>query len=127
MEDKSEIQIEYTFNTSPKVLYYRLSSPSGLSEWFCDDANLRDGIYTFYWDNAEQDAKLISKKENVFIRFQWLEDEGTDFYFEFRIVKDELTGDVALHVIDFAEDDEKEDTIELWNTQFSSLKHSLGL
>lgn len=127
MSDKNEYQIEYVFNTIPKVIFYRLSSPSGLSEWFADDVNIKDGVYTFYWNNSEQEAKLISKKDNVFIRFQWIEDEGTDYFFEFRIVVDELTRDVALHITDFVEDDEKDDAIELWNTQISALKHALGL
>ena len=129
MADKKLYQIEYTFNTSPKVLYYRLSNPSGLSEWFADDVNLRDSVLTFFWDGSEQQARIISKKENQYIRFHWLDDEGDDedTYFEFRIEIDELTRDVALHITDFGEEDEIEDSIELWNSQIGSLKHSLGL
>ena len=40
---------------------------------------------------------------------------------------DELTNDVALVITDFAEENEKADSIDLWNTQIAELKHVLGL
>jgi hypothetical protein len=40
---------------------------------------------------------------------------------------DELTNDVALVITDYAEENEKADAIELWNTQIAELKHVLGL
>lgn len=126
MAEKKKYDIEFTFNTSPKVLYYRLSNPSGLSEWFADDVNLRKGIYTFTWDGSEEQATLVSKKDQVFIRFHWLEDEDEDTYFEFRIRIDELTNDVALLISDFAEEDEIDDAIDLWESQVGALKQLLG-
>ena len=109
------------------MLYARLSTPSGLSEWFADDINIRQNIYTFIWEGTEQQAELLSKKENQQIKFRWIDDDEEDYYFEFQIQKDELTGEVALIITDFAEEDDKEDAIELWNTQISNLKHTLGL
>ena len=47
--------------------------------------------------------------------------------FEFRINMDELTGDVALIITDFAEADEKEDSIYLWDNQIQDLKRLLGI
>jgi len=126
---KNKIELEYSINSSPKILYTRLSTPSGLSEWFADDINIQGDKYTFIWEGNGQEAKLLNKKENLLIRFKWIddEDEDDDSFFEFKIHKDELTGDVALIVTDFAEDDEKEDTIDLWDTQISKLKHTIGL
>ena len=124
---KSKIVLEYTINSSPKVLYARLSTPGGLSEWFADDVNLKGNTFSFIWNAVEQKAVVIQKKENKYIRFHWIEEHDEDTYFEFRINIDELTGDVALVVTDFTEEDEKEDSIELWNTQISELKHTLGL
>ena len=40
---------------------------------------------------------------------------------------DELTGDVALLITDFSEEDEKDDAIDLWDSQISELKHTIGL
>jgi uncharacterized protein YndB with AHSA1/START domain len=124
---KSKIVMEYTINSSPKVLYTRLSTPGGLAEWFADDVNLKGNVFTFIWDGVEQKAVVIQKKENKYIRFQWIDEADKSTYFEFRINVDELTGDVALVVTDFVEEDDKEDSIELWNTQINELKHTLGL
>ncbi|WP_246095484.1 START-like domain-containing protein [Saccharicrinis carchari] len=123
---KEKIELEFILRTSPAILYNRLSSASGLSEWFADDVNLKGQIYTFVWDGAEQQAELIAKKENKFIRFHWLDDEEKDTYFEFLINVDELTGETALLVTDFIEADEKESSIELWNQQIDQLKQVLG-
>jgi uncharacterized protein YndB with AHSA1/START domain len=124
---KTKYELEYTFNTSPSILYSRLSTPEGLSEWFADNVNLMKGRYTFFWEGTKQQAKVIQKKANKYIRFRWLEDEEDDAFFEFRIRTDELTGDVALLITDFAEDDEKSDAIGLWDTQIGELKHAIGL
>ncbi len=124
---KIKYELEYTLNTSPSFLYARLSTPEGLSEWFADNVNLKRGLYNFIWEGAEQEASVVQKKINKFIRFHWEEDENQEHYFEFRIHTDELTGDVALLITDFAEEDEKDDAIDLWDTQISELKHAIGL
>lgn len=125
MAEKEKYQLEYTINASPKVLYNRLSNPAGLSEWFADDVNINNKIYTFIWNGDEQDAELIGKRDLKYVRFKWT-DEDDDSFFEFKITVDDLTGDVALNIIDFAEEDEKEDAINLWDNQVNELKHILG-
>lgn len=125
MSSYTKIELEFAINASPKVLYYRLSTPSGLSEWFADDVNLTGNIFTFIWDGIEQKAELLSKKDGKSVRFRWLEDDE-DAYFEFRIDKDDLTGDVALIITDCIEPDEAEDQTELWQKQVDVLKRNLG-
>lgn len=124
---KTKYELEYTLNTSPTILFNRLSTPEGLSEWFADDVNLKKGKYTFIWEGTEQEASVLQKKSNKFIRFHWEDDDEADAFFEFRIHTDELTGDVALLITDFAEEGETEDAIDLWDTQISELKHAIGL
>jgi hypothetical protein len=114
-------------NCSPLVLYPRLSTPGGLSEWFADNVNVESKFFVFYWDGSSQKAEIIQKKENFYIRFRWAEEENENSFFEFRIVTDDLTGDTALVITDFAEDDEKNDAIDLWNSQISNLKHCVGV
>ena len=46
---KTKFELEYTFNTSPKVLYPRFSTAGGLSEWFADDVHVNGKIFTFIW------------------------------------------------------------------------------
>jgi uncharacterized protein YndB with AHSA1/START domain len=122
---RKRLVLEYTLNSSPKVLFPRLSTPGGLSEWFADDVNLKGNTYFFIWEGIEQRAEMVQKKENRYIRFKWL-DEDEDSYFEFRINVDELTGDVALVIVDTIDEEDEADEIVLWDSQISELKHVLG-
>lgn len=124
MTKMEKVQFEYVINCSPKVLYNRLSTASGLAEWFADDVRVQGKRYTFIWEGSEQTAEMTLRKENRLVRFTWVENEN--LYFEFKISQDELTGDVSLIIVDFSEEDEVEETRELWNTQIADLKHILG-
>lgn len=124
---KKKFELEYAINSSPRVLFNRLSTPGGLAEWFADDVNLHGGIYTFIWETSEQQAEVVQRKDNKYIRFRWVEEEDNESYFEFRLNQDELTGDVSLVITDFAEDDETTDAVDLWDSQIAELKHVIGL
>lgn len=125
---KSQYELEYTLNSSPKVLFPRLSTAEGLAEWFADDVQVDGDEYIFIWDNTEQRAKIVQLRENKNVRYKWSETaEDEERFFEFKLNIDELTGDVALLITDFAEEDEKEDAIYLWDTQITELKRALGL
>ncbi|MGV6828539.1 MAG: START-like domain-containing protein [Flavobacteriales bacterium] len=126
MEEKIKYELEFPVHVSPSLLYQYMSSPSGMQEWYADNVNSRGKFYTFMWEGSEEKAKLISKKKGEYIRFQWEEDEGTDYYFELRIVVDAITKDVSLMVIDFAEEDEIEEGKLLWKNMISNLKQILG-
>ncbi|MDD3771565.1 MAG: START-like domain-containing protein [Weeksellaceae bacterium] len=123
---KEKFQSEFVINASPSLLYNYISNPSGLSEWFADNVNSRGEKYTFIWDGDEQSAFLIRSKQDTYVRFQWEEDEDTKYFFELTIVEDDLTGDVALVVTDFAESDEIDDAKLLWESQIDDLKKILG-
>jgi uncharacterized protein YndB with AHSA1/START domain len=125
---RRKIVLEYTLNCSPRVLYPRLSTPGGLSEWFADNVNINGSHYSFFWDNSEQKAEIIQRKENRYIRFRWIDSEEPESgWFEFRINTDELTGDTALIITDFTEEEDKNSSIGLWNSQIARLKHVIGL
>lgn len=126
MDDKIKVEIEFPIHASPKMLYQYFSTASGLSEWFADNVNFRGDVYTFIWDGSEEQAQVLSKKNDVKIRFKWLETEDDDSYFEFRIQVDELTKDVSLIITDFAEEDEVEESKMFWENQISELKHRIG-
>lgn len=126
----SKVELEFNFNTSPSILFNRLSTPSGLSEWFADDVNLDGNIFTFIWDKSESKAELVGIKDNKYVRFKWVDDidpADENTYFEFRITPDELTGGVALYITEFIQDDDTEDAISLWNYQIAELKRNLGI
>ena len=121
-------EIEFVIQASPQLLYQYMHTPSGLSEWFADNVNARTEKYTFFWDDSEEEALLLKKKANEFVRFRWLngDDDQDDCYFEMRIVVDEITKDVSLVVTDFADEDEVEEAKMLWESQIGDLKHVLG-
>jgi len=123
---KNKFILEYQLNCSPLVLYPRLSTPGGLSEWFAENVNVEGKFFVFFWNKTGQRAEVLQKRDNIYIRYKW-EDEDDNTFFEFRIMTDELTGDNALIITDFAEEDEKEDAVDLWNSQISSLKHCIGV
>jgi len=125
MSDKVKFEIEFVIQSSPQMLYQYISTPSGLSEWFADNVNSRGELFTFIWDGAEEGAKLLKKKSNEFVKFAW-EDNDDDVYFEMRIIVDEITKDVSLFILDFAEEDEMDEAKMFWENQISDLKHVLG-
>ncbi len=124
--EKEKYELEYLLKTSIKVLDNIVSTPGGLSEWFADDVNIKDDVYTFIWDGSEEEAKLISKKNNARIRWQWVENEDEDVYFELRYEVDPMTKSVILTVTDFAEADELEEAQRLWEQQVTTLRRTLG-
>ena len=126
MSAKKCFSIEYDFHASPQLLFQYLSTPSGLSEWFADNVNSRGERFTFIWDDSEENALLLQKKNYEKVRFQWENDEGAEYYFEFKIQVDEITKDVSLIITDFSEEDELEESKMLWDNLVSDLKQVLG-
>jgi hypothetical protein len=119
--------LEYFVGSSPDILFDFISTAAGLEKWFAEKVNVKDNIFSFSWENDEQkQARLVALKEREFARFHWL-DQGEKRYFEFRIQIDDLTGEVALIVSDFADTKEEfEDSRLLWNAQIHDLLHALG-
>jgi uncharacterized protein YndB with AHSA1/START domain len=128
MVSKVRYEIEFPINSSPQLLYQYISTPSGLQEWFAEKVNSRGEFFTFEWNDGEEYARLVSKKSGEKVKFRWIDDnkKDTDYYFELRILEDEITKDVSLMVVDFAEDDEIEESKQLWENQVSDLKHVIG-
>ena len=64
--------------------------------------------FTFIWEDSEEHAKLLTKKNNELVKFMWVNDEEDyrKYFFEFLIIVDEITKDVSLTVTDFSDEDE---------------------
>lgn len=125
-EPKGKFEMEFVMRCSEPLLYDFFTAPSGLSEWFADNVNIRDGLYTFFWEGSKQEANLIALKEDSFAKYQWV-DKNDGSYFLFRIQTDDLTGDVSLMITDFAETKDDETSARLlWETQVEKLKKKIG-
>lgn len=128
MDAKIRYELEFPINSSPQLLYQYISTPSGLSEWFADNVNSRGEFFTFIWNDSEEVARQSSKKSGEKIKFRWIDEnkKDTEYYFELRIIEDEITKDVSLVVVDFAFADELDEAKLLWENQISDLKHVIG-
>jgi len=128
MSSKVRYEIEFPINSSPQLLYQYISTPSGLQEWFADNVNSRGEFFTFEWDDTEENARMASKKTGEKVKFKWIDEnkKDTEYYFELRILEDEITKDVSLMVVDFAIEEELIESKQLWENQVSDLKHVIG-
>ena len=125
MTKRKKINMEFEIKSSPNILFNYISSPSGLSEWFADDVNVKNKTYTFFWDGEEISAEIIKKINGKNVRFKW-EDTDEEEYFEMEVKQDELTNDIALVVTDFVNEDEVEETEMLWESQINDLRTAIG-
>ncbi len=125
-EPSGKFEIEFVIKASADLLYEFLCTQSGLSEWFCDDVNIRNGIYTFIWDGQMQQARLLKTIDHQLVRFQWV-DKTDGSFFEFRLQHDDLTNDVSLMITDFADITSDRDSSKLlWQSQVEKLMHVVG-
>ena len=128
MNTKVKYELEFQLNSSPQLLYQYISTPSGLSEWFADNVNSRGEFFTFIWDGSEEKARLTARKSDERVKVRWIDEDNkdTDYFFELRILEDEITKDVSLMVTDFAFEEDFEEVKLLWESQISDLKHVIG-
>jgi len=128
MNTKVKYELEFQLNSSPQLLYQYISTPSGLSEWFADNVNSRGEFFTFIWDGSEEKARLSSRKSDEKVKFRWIDEDNkdTDYFFELRILEDEITKDVSLMITDFTFEEDLEEVKLLWESQISDLKHVIG-
>ena len=126
---KEKIHMEYMLKAgSSNVVWSIFGTPSGLKTWFADHVTVDDKVFTFHWGKTEQrEAEMTHMRTNNFIRFHWLDDEDKKSYFELRLSQNELTDDLMLEVIDWAESDEVEDLQDLWDSQIEKMKRVSGL
>ena len=69
---KKKIRMEFEIKASPAMLFNYISSPSGLSQWFCNDVDIYNNFYKFKWDGDESIAELLKKTQHKRIRYDLL-------------------------------------------------------
>ncbi len=126
---KEKYSIEFVLgNASQKCLWRMLTEPTAMEQWFADGVEMKDEtLYTFTWGDNAMEVEQVLKKPIDQVRYSWLATERADTYFEFKIHKLELSRVIALEVIDFANSDDKDDAIFLWENQIDLLKRKLGI
>lgn len=120
---KIKVVLEYGLSSqSVPMIWEAIATAPGLTSWFADDVQATGKIFSFSWGKHEsREAELINSRQNTYVRFHWLDDEpGT--YFEMRILKNDLTSNYSLEVIDFADPDSDDDVRSLWDTSMDALR-----
>lgn len=125
MSKRIKYTLELEVKSSPTILFSYLNSPSGLSEWFCDDVDIVAGNYIFQWDGSSQEAELVKSTNGKCVRYHWL-DSPEDEYFEMEVRVDDITGDVALIITDFCDEGDEKSSAQLWESQVQQLKMAIG-
>ncbi|HRH68994.1 MAG TPA: START-like domain-containing protein [Flavobacteriales bacterium] len=123
---KERVVMEFYLRSTPTALYELISNPSGFSEWYCDDVDVRGDQYTFIWDQEREVTTLIGRKLGEVIRFRRNDDEDPEAFFELRVRIDAMTNETALVVTDHAWPNEVDKTRNLWVSQIHSLQRVLG-
>jgi|SRR5690554_4916238 len=124
MTEKTKFHLEYEIKSSPKILFSYLNEPKALAQWFADEVNVRENVYTFTWHDEEKSAKLIGARDNRAVKFKWIDDDP--YFLELEIIQDELTNDVALMITDFAYEENLPDRKLIWDNQIDYLLSVLG-
>lgn len=120
-----KIELEYQIRSSSSVLFSRLSTASGLAEWFADNVLVDGSKYTFLWGKTSQNAELLAIRPLESVKFKWLENEEHS-EFEFLIVMGEIIEDLSLIVVDHAEAEDESDVIKMWDASISRLRKAIG-
>ena len=130
---KYKFTIEFEVNASIKMLYPYLSSAAGLQEWFADEVNvIGDKLLDIVWDGVSHPAKIISRRINHHIKYQFIKPNTNDDELaenqtlEFRLDYNEMTQSSFLKVIDYSDMDNEEDLTELWEGLIDTLKEKIG-
>ena len=127
MMTKEKFSVQYLMNSVPEgLLWNYISSDSGLQSWYAQKVHHTGDRWSFEWDGYVVEATMEASDEPEFIKFH-NDDDYPEEYWELRISIDEMTDETVLTVTDFAEPDEIESEIDLWNAQIEELKMQLGI
>jgi uncharacterized protein YndB with AHSA1/START domain len=122
MKKLEKYSLEFSCKTTPKLLFMLISTPEGLSRWFADSVSVADDVYHFKWEGSAQQARMVQKKDNEFVQFQWLDEFHKDHILEMRILNEPVSSEVALAITDHAESSDLEFSHRLWTTQVKRLQ-----
>ena len=118
---------EYEFQASPKILFEYISTPVGLSQWFCEKASEGNNHHwNLIWDEVSHQAVQTHIKPQKLVRFQFEEndpgEQADPAFLQFEIEKSELTRAAFLRITDYSEMNNRQELEELWDNLIGNLK-----
>jgi uncharacterized protein YndB with AHSA1/START domain len=126
MAKRTMYRMEYIFRASPTILYQFLTTPACLVRWFCDEVDILGTTYTFHWDGDEQRATLVEDWEDELLRFEWEDAPANNEYLEFTFAKSPITDETILTITDFCDENDKKNSMQLWNSQIAQMRIETG-
>ena len=130
---KERLYIEYPLSSrQSSIVWSLISTDHGLGRWIADEVTEENGVISFTWGQPWTDhhtllANIVERERNSHIRFKWVEEDDPEAFWEMRIGKSELTGDLCLCVVDYALKEDIEDLRSLWDGNMERLHISSGL
>lgn len=124
--ERVSFKIDFLFRASTTIVYRFLTTPDCLIRWFCDQADVTDGEYTYTWDGEDEVATLIDDIEDEYIKLQWEHAESDREFLEFKISRSPVTGETLLEITDWCDADEVDDQKQLWVNQMASMQKEMG-
>lgn len=127
-----KIELEYELKTrSGSAVWTLISTPVGLKKWLADDVMMDGSMATFIWGDPlrEHDthtATVVEMEKNSHIRLHW-DSSDVDSYWEIRMFHSEIAGNYHLAITDFAEDDDHEGLVQIWNQNIERLHCITGV
>ncbi len=131
--ERVKISIEYPLaSKSLSIVWGMIGDATGLQKWIADYAEDDGDEITFKWGEPwkQQDvrvSKVLKAVKNKYIRLRWVDDNEEGEYWELRLEKSELTGELTLVITDFADEDDVENMYQIWDDNLDKLHQVSGL
>ena len=131
---KEKLYLEYPLAAkSQSLLWEHISTVHGLERWLADRVEQEDDdIISLTWgepwtDHHTLHARIMEREKQSHIQLRWVDEEDPEAYWEMRIGRSELTGDLCLFVTDYALPDDIDDLHDLWDGNLERLHQVSGL
>jgi len=103
-----------------------MTTPACLVRWYCDEVDITNDVYTFYWSGSSEIAYLLDDIEDERVRFEWEDAEDPNEFLEFRMYKSDITNETIVEITDFCDEDETQEIKDLWATLMVDLRKECG-
>jgi uncharacterized protein YndB with AHSA1/START domain len=120
------LDMEFIFRASPTILYTFMTTPACLVRWYCNEVDITNDVYTFYWNGSSEVAILLDDIEDERVRFEWEDADDPNEFLEFRMYKSDITNETIVEITDFCDEDETQEIKDLWTTLMVDLRKECG-
>lgn len=130
---KRMIFLEYHLKSnSANIIWSLISTAGGLRQWIADTVEPDGDTFTFTWKgengtNETRRASIVKMIKNDTIRFRWDDETDDNAYWEIKMAKSELTNDYHLMITDYAEEEDMDYIMDVWNQNYEELHRNTGL